>query len=82
MPEPAAVVPPTARMPCSCAGHISHVTCPKRPVIEARWGSKPLAFAGKLHHGDSSSSRFRLTTPGSVALRRFGDDCAHSRGLD
>jgi hypothetical protein len=23
-------------------------TCPKRLVIEARWGSKPLAFAGKL----------------------------------
>jgi hypothetical protein len=24
-------------------------TCPKRLLIEARWGSKPLAFAGKLH---------------------------------
>jgi hypothetical protein len=23
-------------------------TCPKRLLIEARWGSKPLAFAGKL----------------------------------
>ena len=23
-------------------------TCPKRLVIEVRWGSKPLAFAGKL----------------------------------
>eukprot|EP01047_Picozoa_sp_COSAG01_P009792 COSAG01_NODE_405_length_17466_cov_554.403697_24_plen_81_part_00 len=23
-------------------------TCPERLLIEARWGSKPLAFAGKL----------------------------------
>eukprot|EP01047_Picozoa_sp_COSAG01_P009325 COSAG01_NODE_381_length_17848_cov_10.220338_13_plen_155_part_00 len=35
------------RQPCErVPGRV--VACPERLVIEARWGSKPLAFAGKL----------------------------------
>jgi hypothetical protein len=30
----------------------------KRLLIESRWVSKPLAFADKLDHGDSTNRRF------------------------
>jgi hypothetical protein len=43
--------------PCTVTAEAG--TCPKRLVIEARWGSKPLALAGKTaNHGDSSSKPF------------------------
>jgi hypothetical protein len=36
-------------------------TCPKRLLIEARWGSNRWHSLVNCNHGDSSSSRLRLT---------------------
>jgi hypothetical protein len=52
---------PVVAISCCSTG-----TCPKRLLIEARWGSKPLV---NCNHGDSSSSQFGLTHHEIVELQ-------------
>jgi hypothetical protein len=43
--------------PLGARGHLLHLQS-KRLLIESRWVEKPLAFADKLDHGDSTNRRF------------------------